>query len=99
VAGVKRALQKPRRKPRRPVGVSRYIADELAARQWSARRLAVEMDCPLAIVDGLLGGEPLTVRVAAALARALGTSTELWLEVEAEVREREIKKYGQPGHW
>jgi plasmid maintenance system antidote protein VapI len=92
MAGVKRALQKPRR-----VGISRYIEDELAARQWSARRLAVEMDCPLAVVDGLLGGEPLTVRVAAALARALGTSAELWLEVEREVRELEIKHFGQPG--
>jgi plasmid maintenance system antidote protein VapI len=98
MAGVKRALQKPRRK-HRPLGVSRYIADELAGRQWSARRLAIEMDCPIAIVDGLLGGEPLTLRAAAALARALGTSAELWLEVESEVRELAIKEYGQPGHW
>jgi plasmid maintenance system antidote protein VapI len=88
VAGVKRALQNPRRR----MGISRYIADELAGRQWSTRRLAVEMDCPIAIVDGLLKGEPLTLRVAAALARALGTSPELWLEVELEARVREIKR-------
>jgi HTH-type transcriptional regulator / antitoxin HigA len=88
MAGVRKSLQKVRQN--RHVG--RYVLDEMTARNWSARRLAIAMDRPVASVRALLGGSIVTSRDAAGLASAFGTSPELWMELETECREDEIRQ-------
>jgi plasmid maintenance system antidote protein VapI len=87
MSGVKKAFHRVRMN--RHVG--RYVFDEMTARNWSARRLAIAMDRPVASVRALLGGSIVTSRDAAGLANAFGTSVELWMELETECREHEIK--------
>jgi plasmid maintenance system antidote protein VapI len=76
----------------RYVGLS--IAQELATRHWTARELARRMDVPGAVVLNLLGGGVITRPLAAALARALGTTADLWLEADAEYREAASRRQG-----
>ena len=59
-----------------------YIAEEVEARGWSVFDLAREMRVPPAIAATVLTGvEPVSPLVARRLARAFGTSTELWLNL------------------
>jgi hypothetical protein len=87
------------RKPRRQTGVARYIEDELAARQWSERRLACEADLPVSVVRALLRGSPLTSRETAALARACRVPVGYLESIELHARDEAIKKCWQPGFW
>jgi plasmid maintenance system antidote protein VapI len=99
VAGVKRELQRPKsQQPKRQVRhIGRIVAEELAARQWSERRFWSESGLSLAEVRAVLAGSVLTLRAAEGIARAFNGSADTWLEVEAENRERQVKKSGQRG--
>jgi plasmid maintenance system antidote protein VapI len=92
MAGVKRALQRP--KNVRHVG--RIVADELAARQWTERRFWSESGLSLAEVRAVLAGSVLTLRAAEGIARAFQGSADTWLKLELDFRERQVRK---PGHW
>jgi transcriptional regulator with XRE-family HTH domain len=94
MAGIRKAIRKS---GKRHIGA--YVADELAARQWTERRFGVEADLPTAEVRAVLRGEVPTARALAGIARAFRTSPDLWAEVEEDFREREVMEYGQRGHW
>jgi plasmid maintenance system antidote protein VapI len=77
--------------------VARAIISELHARGWDSRKLAARMDRPIAVVDALLGGEVLTRSAAAGLAAAFVSTAQLWLRIDEEFRELELrpKVYGK----
>jgi len=56
------------------------LAEELAARGWSAEEFARFTGLPMELVFGIISGEgELTDQVATKIGQALGTSAELWL--------------------
>lgn len=64
-----------------PPGV--FLAEEIAARGWTADDLAARLDYPYGPVKRLLRGtEPLTADKALDLERVLGTTAEFWLNIE-----------------
>jgi len=64
-----------------------YVADELAARRWSAAQLATRMDVPAQAVADLLDGRAtMTPDLALRLGRAFGTGPELWVNLDAAAR-------------
>ena len=64
-----------------------FIEEELEARGWSARTLAGVLDEGEEAVDDLLAGRrALTPEIAVSLAAALGTSAELWMNLESAYR-------------
>ena len=61
-----------------PVG--EFLAEELAARGWSAEEFARFTGLPMELVSGIISGEgELTDQVATKIGQTLGTSAELWL--------------------
>lgn len=61
-----------------------YIAEELAARKWSQNDLAKVLGRPFQHVNLLVNGRKrLTVESAAELAAALGTSVDVWVNLQA----------------
>jgi plasmid maintenance system antidote protein VapI len=64
-----------------------YVFEELAARGWNARTLAIAADMPLATVRAILGGAAITAREAAALDRAFGSPVGLWSHLDGLYRQ------------
>lgn len=65
-----------------PPGV--VLGAELEARGWTQCDLAAIMDRPLAAINQIIRGKKrITAETASELGRALGTSPELWLNLEA----------------
>ncbi len=61
------------------------LFEELAARGWDLATLAELSGLPLALVTGILDGdESITPHSAMGLARALGTSDTIWLNLNRE---------------
>jgi HTH-type transcriptional regulator / antitoxin HigA len=61
-----------------------YLRDELDARGWTQIDLAAILGRPLRLVsDVILGKRGITPETATGLAKALGTSAELWLNLDA----------------
>jgi len=64
-----------------------HPADELAARGWTIPQLAKRMRQPAHIVSSILDAQiEITPDLAESISAALGTSTELWLNLEAAYR-------------
>lgn len=60
-----------------------FLREELAARGWTQNDLARVLDRPLQAVNEIINGRKrITAETAKALALALGTSAELWLNLE-----------------
>ena len=61
-----------------PVG--EFLAEELAARGWSAEEFARFTGLSMELVSGIISGDrELTEQVATRIGQALGTSAGLWL--------------------
>jgi addiction module HigA family antidote len=64
-----------------------YISEELEARGWTQDDLARIMGRPLPATNRIITGKaPLTHEIAMDLGAALGTSAEVWLNLEAAYR-------------
>ena len=75
-------------RPARAPSPGVILAKELEARGWSLRKLAEETGYPLDVVAALVDGTSrITPEVALHLARAFGTSAELWLNLDSAHRE------------
>jgi antitoxin HigA-1 len=83
----------------------RILRRELAARQLSANRLAIELGVPSGRVTDILNGRrSITADTALRLARYFGNSAQFWLELQSQhdialvERERgaDIRKRVQP---
>lgn len=60
-----------------------HLADELAARGWTIPQFAELMDQPVQVVADVLDAQiEVTPDLAAAISAALGTSAQLWLNLE-----------------
>lgn len=72
------------RRPAETFSVAEFIRDELEARSWTVKDLAVAMHRPEHRVAHLVDGqERITPQTAAWLAAAFTTSAELWLNLDA----------------
>src|SRR3989304_174869 len=61
-----------------------YLRDELGARGWTQTDLAAILDRPLRLVNEIIMGKRgITPETATGLAKALGTTAELWLNLDA----------------
>lgn len=66
-----------------PVG--EHLSDELEARGWSQQELAEIIDCPVQLISEIISGKrELTKGVATQIAKAFGTSPELWLNLQRQ---------------
>ncbi len=65
-----------------------YIRERLEARRWTPPDLAATMGVHVIHVREIIAGEAeITPDIAEALAKALGTSAEFWLNLEAAYQE------------
>lgn len=72
-----------------------FLMEELEARGWNQKDLAVILGRPIGLVSEILSGKRgLTVETAQGLGDALGTSAEVWLKLEAEYRAAESESDG-----
>jgi addiction module HigA family antidote len=61
-----------------------YLRDELAERGWTQRDLAKVIGRPLQAVNEIIKGKKrVTADTAKAIAKAFGTSPELWLNLQS----------------
>lgn len=75
-----------------------YLRDELQARGLSAVEFARVVDWPLQTLSEILVGEKeITVEAAQALAEALGTTPEVWLNLQRAYRRHQRRAIGGPG--
>ena len=66
-----------------------YLTEELAARGWTVSQLAERMVQPeLVVLDILETRMEITPELAEAIAAALGTSAQMWLNLEELYRSR-----------
>lgn len=69
-----------------------YLRDELAERGWSEIEFAEILGRPVQVLSEILNAKKeITPETAVALAEALGTSPELWLNLQAAYRLYEVK--------
>jgi len=63
------------------------LKQEIEARGWSQKDLAMVLDRPARMVSELLNGnEEITQETAGKLAQAFGSSRELWVNLEGNYR-------------
>ena len=66
-----------------------YIRDELDERGWTVAELAGILDRPPQAVSEILNGKKaITAETARSIAEALGTTSELWLNLQSAYRLR-----------
>lgn len=71
-------------RPARVASPGRLIEHELAARGWTQADLAAMTGCPAETIDEIVRAtRPVIPEMALKLAEAFGTSSELWLNLEA----------------
>lgn len=64
-----------------------FVREELEARGWSQTHLAEIIGRPIQTVNMIINGKKaITAETALQLAKALGTSAELWMNLEATYR-------------
>lgn len=74
-------------RPARPVAPGRILKQEIEARGWSQKDLAAILGRPEQAVSEIVNGvKQITPETALELAQALGTSPELWMNLEANYR-------------
>lgn len=72
-------------RPARVVPPGDILKTELESRGWTQKELAEIMKWPPQAISELLSGEKrITAEIAFELARTLGTTTELWLNLESQ---------------
>ena len=70
-------------KPAEIFSPGEYLRDELAERGWTQNDLAKVIDRPLQAVNEIIkGNKRITADTAKAIAKAFGTSPELWLNMQ-----------------
>lgn len=70
-----------------------FLRDELEARDWTQRDLATVLGRPLQTINQIINARKrITPETAVELAAALGTSPELWLNLEAAYRLAQVRK-------
>lgn len=61
-----------------------YLREELEARSWTQQDLARIIGRPLQMVNEIINGKKtITAQTAAELGQALGTSAEVWINLES----------------
>jgi len=74
-------------KPAEVFSPGEILADELEARGWTQAKLAKILGRPLQTVNAIINGKKqITPQTALELSAALGTSAELWLNMEMTYR-------------
>lgn len=74
-----------------------YLRDELEERGWTVTEFAQILDRPVQAVSEILNGKKeITTETAIALAEALGTSAELWLNLQTAYRLQEQRSQRPP---
>lgn len=64
-----------------------HLSDELAARGWTPPQFAEMIGCPDDVVSDILDAQTeITQQLAATISAALGTSAQLWLNLERSYR-------------
>ena len=66
-----------------------FIRDEMKARGWANKDLAIALDCRDEYAEHILAGKKITGRDAHQLARAFGTSVDVWVNLQAMYDEEE----------
>ncbi|HEV8605264.1 MAG TPA: HigA family addiction module antitoxin [Tepidisphaeraceae bacterium] len=80
-----RSIANPR--PFRLVPPGEILREEIEARGWTQKELAQRIDRPFQAVNEIIRGrKQITAATALALARALGTSPEFWMNLEMNYR-------------
>ena len=69
------------RKSLHTYAVGDLLTEEMEERGWSVRDLADAAGLPVTTIESVLAGPPINQTVANGLARAFGTSVELWLNL------------------
>lgn len=81
------AIEKERLRPATPISPGEILQDELGARGWTQTDFAEIIGKPLQTVNEIIKGKKaITPETAIAFSSALGTSAELWLNLEASYR-------------
>jgi HTH-type transcriptional regulator/antitoxin HigA len=71
-----------------------YLRDELEERGWTVREFAEIIDRPIQAVSEILNGKKeITTETACAFADALGTSPDLWLNLQTNYRLHEARRH------
>ena len=82
-------------RPARAVAPGRIILRELEARGWSQQDLAAIMGRPEQVISEIIRAKKqVTAETAIQLAKAFGTSPELWLNLEMQYQLHQAKKEG-----
>jgi len=74
------------RRPAEVYAPYRFVQEESEIRRWSMGELEERSGLELTDLLDALTGRPITEHIAAGLARAFGTSAELWLNLDAAYR-------------
>ncbi len=75
--------------PARIVAPGMVVRRELDARGWTQEDLARIMDRPVQVISEIVSAKKqITPETALGLAAALGTSAEMWLQIESSYRLR-----------
>ena len=70
-------------KPAQVFPPGEYLRDELAARGWTQAQFARIISRPLQVVNGIINGKnSITAQTAKEIAAALGTSADLWMNLQ-----------------
>lgn len=78
-------INNPKPARRHPPGA--VLAEELRARGWTQTKFAQILGRPLQVVNGVLNGKrEITPETALQIGAAIGTSAEMWIEMEAKYR-------------
>jgi HTH-type transcriptional regulator / antitoxin HigA len=73
-----------------------YLRDELEERGWTVREFAEIIDRPIQAVSEILNGKKeITTETACAFADALGTSPDLWLNLQTNYRLHEARRHAR----
>lgn len=67
--------------------VATFVREEMDARGWGKRSVALAMDASVATVDRILSGGIITSGEAAGLTRAFGSQPGLWSHLDGLYRE------------
>ena len=83
---------KPRLTPAEVFPVGEFLRDELEERGWSDSEFAQILGRPAQVISEIINGKKeITAETAVAIADALGTSPEYWLNLQIAFRLREIR--------
>lgn len=74
-------------RPFRPVSPGEILRDELQARRWTQKQLAVKIRRPAQVVNEIINArKQITAETALSLSEAFGTSAEMWMNLESNYR-------------